>query len=41
MDQDDGTQQLLDYESDDPNNASKYAVPSKYRATLKQALADR
>jgi len=39
--QDDGTQQLFDYEWDDPNNAWKYAVPSKYRATLKQALADR
>ena len=40
-DQDDGTQQLFDYEWDDPNNVWKYAVPTKYRATLKEALAAR
>ena len=39
--QDDGTQQLFDYEWDDPNNVWKYRVPTKYRATLKQALAAR
>jgi hypothetical protein len=39
--QDDGTQQLFDYELDDPNNVWKYVVPTTYRATLKEALAAR
>jgi hypothetical protein len=40
-DADDGTQQLFDYKWDEPNNQWLYAVPSKYRAVLNQALANR
>jgi hypothetical protein len=40
-DADDGTQQLFDYKWDEPNNQWLYVVPTRYRATLKQALADR
>lgn len=37
-DAEDGTAQLFDFKWDDPNNLWLYAVPTKYRATLKQAL---
>jgi hypothetical protein len=40
-DQDDGTQQIFDTKWDQPKNQWLYAIPSKYRATLKQALANR
>jgi hypothetical protein len=40
-DQDDGTQQIFDMKWDQPHNQWLYAIPSKYRATLKQALANR
>jgi hypothetical protein len=39
-DADDGTAQLFDYKWDAPNNQWLYVIPSKYRSTLKQALAE-
>jgi hypothetical protein len=40
-DAEDGTQQLFDYSWDQPNNQWLYVIPTRYRATLKQALANR